>query len=89
MKLAVIRVRGGIGVTKEIADTMLMLNLGKKNHCVIVEDTPSIRGMLKKILGYVTWGEVSADAEAALKKRNGKKSFALNPPRKGYGSKGS
>ena len=87
MKLAVVRIRGSLQLTHEVRDTLRMLNLGKPNHCVVLEDTPSVRGMLAKVSHVVTWGPVDANAEAEIKKR-GEKVFRLNPPRKGYGRKG-
>lgn len=87
MKLAVVRVRGSLKLTQGLRDTLRMLNLEKPNHCVIVEDTPEIKGMLSKVSHLVTWGPLDSKAEEGLKKR-GDKVFRLNPPRKGYGRKG-
>ena len=39
MAYAVIRIRGRIGVRRDIADTLKMLRLHKVNHCVIVPET--------------------------------------------------
>ena len=89
VKLIVVRVRGGIKLKKPVKDTFKFLNLHKKNHCVIVPNTPNVRGLLQKINRYITWGEVSSETLELLKKRHkGKKFFALNPPKKGYGRKG-
>ncbi|RJQ20782.1 50S ribosomal protein L30 [Candidatus Woesearchaeota archaeon] len=87
MKLAVVRVRGDVRLGHKVRATLEMLNLRKKNHCVVVEDTPIIRGMLQAVISYVTFGPVSDETVAALKKK-GEKVFRLNPPRKGYGRKG-
>lgn len=87
MKLAIVRVRGDVRIDSEVRDTFKMLGLNKKNHCVVVEDLPHIKGMLKPILPFATWGPVDEKTLAALKKK-GDKIFRLNPPRKGYGRKG-
>ena len=87
MKLAVVRVRGDVRITHKVRDTFRMLNLLKKNHCVVVEDGPSIQGMLHVASPHITWGQVNETTLAALKKK-GDKVFRLNPPRKGYGRKG-
>ncbi|MEM3126902.1 MAG: uL30 family ribosomal protein [Candidatus Woesearchaeota archaeon] len=88
-KIAVIRVRGGINLTNDLKDTFKMLRLLKKNSCVVIEDTPCNLGMVKKIKDYVTWGKLSPEVEQMLKKRDkGKKYYALNSPRKGFGRKG-
>ncbi|HLC81655.1 MAG TPA: uL30 family ribosomal protein [Candidatus Nanoarchaeia archaeon] len=63
-KLAVILVRGMVSMTKSMKDTLEMLRLSHKNYCVVVDNTPAMVGMLKKVKDFVTWGEIS---EAAFK----------------------
>lgn len=58
-KIAVIRIRGSMGVKKNIKDTMNMLRLYNKNHCVVINNSPVNIGMLRKIKDYVTWGEIN------------------------------
>jgi large subunit ribosomal protein L30 len=87
MKLAIVRVRGDVRINSNVRGTFIMLGLRKKNHCVVVEDVPHIKGMLKPIAPFATWGSVDEKTLAALKKK-GDKIFKLNPPRKGYGRKG-
>jgi len=98
-KLAVIRIRGTVGVRKDIKDTLKMLNLHKKNYCVVVEKTPTYEGMIKKVNNYVTWGEIDDETLKLLEKRREKtknkegkevykKFIRLNSPKKGYGRKG-
>ena len=58
MAYAVIRVRGTVNIKEDIEDTMEMLRLNRVNHCVVIPDTPSYRGMLQKVKDYVTWGEI-------------------------------
>jgi len=88
MKLAVVRVRGLVHIRHDFEYALRMLSLIKRNHCVVVEDSPSINGTLEKVKHFVTWGPVNEQTLAALKKRGGEKVFALSPPRKGYGRKG-
>ena len=57
-KLAVLRIRGKTGLTQDKKDTLKMLNLLNKNHCVILDDSPITVGMIKKVKDYVTWGEI-------------------------------
>jgi large subunit ribosomal protein L30 len=69
-KLAVVRIRGPAGVSRKIEDTLKMLRLNRVNHCILVDDRPTYRGMLQKVQGYVTWGEVDeTDVETLLKNR--------------------
>ncbi len=71
-KIAVIRIRGSFGVKKEIKDTMNMLRLYNKNHCVIVNSSPNNVGMIKKIKDYVTWGEVDEKTFKELMTKRGR-----------------
>ncbi len=87
MKLAIVRVRGDVRVNQRVRDTLRMLGLNKKNHCAVVEDSPSIQGMLKLAAPHITWGAVDEKTLLSLKNKKGKV-FALCPPRKGYGRKG-
>ena len=38
-----------------------MLNLHNKNGCVVIDNNPSMMGMVKKVKDYVTWGEISEE----------------------------
>ncbi len=69
---AVIRLRGRVGVPPDIKLTLRLLKLVRRNHCTIVEATPSIEGMLRKASGYITYGEVSEEALAALLENRGR-----------------
>ena len=88
MKIGIVQIRGIIRTPQPIRDTLQFLNLGKPNHVAIVEDAPHIAGMLRKVEPFITWGPVDDKTVSALEKRGGKKSFALGPPKKGYGKKG-
>jgi len=87
--LAVIRLRGRIGIKPDIRKTLELLKLDRKFTLAIVPDTPDFRGMIKRVNDYVTWGEVSEQVVEKLKKelRNCGKSFPvfhLHPPRGGF-----
>jgi large subunit ribosomal protein L30 len=71
-KLVVIVVRGEAKVSKPIVDTLHLLRLERKNHCVVVEDTPTLRGMITKVKDYVTWGELSEENFQELVRKRGK-----------------
>ena len=60
-KLAAILVRGFVSMERSAKDTLLMLKLTHKNRCVVVNNTPAIVGMIKKVKDYITWGEISED----------------------------
>lgn len=98
-KLAIILVRSIINVHPDVRKTLQLLNLKRKNACVIVPDNANFRGMLKVVKDYVTWGEIDEETEKMLydkrtphQRANGERqthpSFNLHPPRKGYGRTG-
>lgn len=75
---AVIRLRTKIGLDRRVLDTMEMLGLKSANRCVLLPDTPNIKGMLRKTKDYVTWGEISKETlvkmvEKRLRTRGGQK----------------
>ncbi|MFH1589777.1 MAG: uL30 family ribosomal protein [archaeon] len=97
-KIAVILIRGLVGITVDIKDTLFLLRLRKKHTCVILEDNAVNQGMLKKVKDYVAYGEVSEATIKELISKRGKKNpkdptrtkpfFELAPPRGGFERKG-
>ncbi len=70
-RLGVIRIRGKVNVREEIEDTMKMLRLHRVNHCILVNDAPSSKGMISKAKDYITWGEVDEKDITLLLKNRG------------------
>jgi large subunit ribosomal protein L30 len=67
---AVVRVRGSVGVTRRLYDTLMMLRLHRINHCVIVPKNQNYEGMLKKARYFITWGEIDRETlEKMIAKR--------------------
>ena len=64
-KIIAIRMRGRIGLTQDVIKTLDILKLRKKFSCVILDDKPEIRGMLKKVQNYISYGLIK---EETLKK---------------------
>ncbi len=90
MKIAIVRVRGQVRVRSDIERAFEQLNLRKKHHATIVEESPSVLGQLQKIQSFATWGPVSDETikKIAGRARGEGRWYALPPPRKGYGRKG-
>ncbi|MBW6461574.1 MAG: 50S ribosomal protein L30 [DPANN group archaeon] len=74
---AVIRVRGTVGINKNIKYTLESLRLTKPNHCVIIPKNEYMDGMLNKAKDYITWGEVSDDMLNNLVSKRGRISSKL------------
>jgi len=70
-KLAIVRVRGDVNLKNEVKDTFSLLRLYRKNFCVVLENTPSCLGMVKKIKDYVTYGEIDDETYKLLVEKRG------------------
>jgi len=70
---AIIRLRGLVNVRHDLKDTLLMLRLNRKMHCVVLKDTESVRGMLQKAKDWITWGDISDDVLKLLVDKRGRK----------------
>lgn len=71
-RIAVIRIRGIIGVKKKAVYTMKLLYLYKVNNCIIIDNTKNYTGMLKRIKDYVTWGEIDEPTFKQLLEKRGR-----------------
>jgi large subunit ribosomal protein L30 len=68
----VIRVRGSTGVIADIKDTLDLLNLTRISHAVLVEENPSMKGMLQKAKDNLTWGEIDGETLTEIIEKRGK-----------------
>lgn len=92
-QIAVILLRGLVGVRGDIKETLFGLNLRKKHACAILKDSPQVRGMLKKVQDFTTFGPINdATLKALTQKRKpvneNKQVYFLAPPRGGFERKG-
>ena len=72
MVYAVVRVRGTVNIRHDIKKTLEMLRLNRVNHCVLVEESESYKGMLQKTKDYITLGEIEKDTLVELIKKRGR-----------------
>ncbi len=90
-KIAIILIRGLVKTPNEVKDTLRMLNLSKNNSCAVVDDTLTIRGMIKIIKDHIAYGEIDAETLKLMQEKRSvpnKKIFTLHPPRGGFERKG-
>ncbi len=59
--LCVIRVRGAPGMKRKVLFTLKLLNLHKQNHCTLVRNDPSTKGMIQKAKDYIAFGNPSKE----------------------------
>lgn len=69
--IAVIRIRGRVGVKPDIKRTLEMLYLRRKFWATLIPLTDSYRGMLHKVKDYSTHGEVDRDTLVTLLRERG------------------
>lgn len=72
MTIAAIRIRGKVNVKPKNKKTLELLNLSRANHCVLLEDNPSTKGMLQIAKDYITWGEIEKEILKKLISSRGK-----------------
>lgn len=70
--IAVVRVRGKIGVARHVNDTLHLMHLYRQNGCVIVPNNPVYLGMIRRAKDYITWGEIDIDTFIELIKKRGR-----------------
>jgi len=69
---AVIRIRGSVNVSKDVEDTLRLLNLKSQNNCAIIPGTKQYLGMLRKAKDRITWGEIDKKTLSKLLEKRGK-----------------
>jgi len=70
---AVIRLKGLVKVRKDIRDTLKMLRLNRKMHCVLLKENDVVKGMLQKVKDWITWGEIDDNILKILVEKRGRK----------------
>ena len=70
--LAIIRLRGSVGIPHDIAYALRLLRLVRKYHCVIYPATESLQGILNKVKDFITWGEIDLETLTSLLRKRGR-----------------
>jgi large subunit ribosomal protein L30 len=68
---ALVQVRGDVNMSTAVADTLEMLNVHDVNHCTLVPEEDTYRGMITKVNDYVAYGEPSQSTVETLLRRRG------------------
>jgi large subunit ribosomal protein L30 len=64
--VAVVRIRGHAKIRHDAVMTMDMMKLNRVNHCVLLPDNNTTKGMIQVVKDYVTWGEMGHETIARL-----------------------
>ena len=71
-RLALIRIRGKVHIRKEIKAALKHLNLNSVNHCAVVDNRESFKGMIQMVNNYITWGEIDEGTFKMLVEKRGR-----------------
>jgi len=72
-RLCIIRIRGKVGLRKEIKETLDRLRLKKKYSCVVIPSTKEKIGMIKKVRNFVAFGEIKKGVLEKLIEKRGRR----------------
>jgi len=94
--IAAIRIRGQVGLKREIKETLYRLRLRKKYVCVVlVKPNEAQLGALKSLRNFIAFGEISDATYKKIVEARGKKDkdgklkpfFSMHPARGGMKTK--
>lgn len=66
-----VRIRGTRGVRRKTSDCLKHLRLNRAHSCVMLEMSPSVKGMITQANEYIAWGEADARSVALLLEKRG------------------
>tara|TARA_Y100000034_G_scaffold124473_1_gene172690 strand:- start:725 stop:1141 length:417 start_codon:yes stop_codon:yes gene_type:complete len=69
--ICVIRIKGRVGLKKEINETLNRLRLRRKYTCVVLNGKKEYLGMIKKVENFVAFGEISDETFEKLVEKRG------------------
>ena len=70
--IAAIRIKGLVDIPRDSKRTMDLLGIRKKYSCILLQETPEIKGMLKKVGGYIAYGEANKETIKNLIMKRGR-----------------
>ena len=68
---AIIRISGEVGINQDVKETMKRLRIRRKFSCVVLSETPELKGMLQKIRSFIAYGEISKEIFLELIEKRG------------------
>ncbi len=70
--IAIIRIKGTVNRNVKVERALEVLRLKKPNHCIVVDDTPTNRGIVKKVKDQVAFGKIDLDTLSKMLKKRGR-----------------
>lgn len=71
--ICIIRIRGQVGLGRDVEETLERLRLGKKYTCVVISPNKEQLGMIKKLRNLVAFGSIKKDVFEKLIDARGQK----------------
>ncbi|MFH0949123.1 MAG: uL30 family ribosomal protein [Candidatus Aenigmatarchaeota archaeon] len=85
--IAAVQIRSSVATSEVIKRTLKMLGLRHVNNMAVLPVNPTTLGMIKKVGGFIAWGELSQELHSELETKHGKKTvYRLKPPKQGLKS---
>jgi large subunit ribosomal protein L30 len=69
--ICIIRIKGRVGINRNIEETFKRLGLRKKYSCVVIKPTKEKLGMVKKLRNFVAYGELNLEMFEKLVEKRG------------------
>ncbi|MBI4095448.1 MAG: 50S ribosomal protein L30 [DPANN group archaeon] len=70
--IAVIRVRGDVGLNPRVRSAFRILKLYRKNYCVLIPNSRDMLRTIQTIKDFTTFGEISQDILSKLLQKRGR-----------------
>lgn len=70
--IAIIRISGKVGISKDVENTLFRLRLRKKYACVVVNEKENLKGIIMKIRDYVAYGNIDKETLKELIEKRAK-----------------
>ena len=71
--IAIIRISGMVQIPKGVTNTLDRLRLRRKYACVVLNETPELKGMIKKVRNNVAYGTIDDATLKELIEKRGQK----------------
>jgi len=71
--IAIVRIKGQVGLNKKIVETLNRLRLRRKYSCVVLNPTKERLGMIKKVRNAIAFGEINKKTFEKLIELRGQK----------------
>ena len=70
--ICIIRIRGNVGLKRDVIENFNRLRLKRKYACVVIKNNPQNLGMIKKVKNFVAYGEIDDGTFEKLIEARGK-----------------